>query len=61
MAVPKQKQSKARTRTRRSSNDKVRAKANSLCECGEGLRRPHHVCMHCGRYNGRQLVPIVVD
>lgn len=61
MAVPKQKHSKARTRKRRSENDKVRAKSSVMCECGEGLRRPHHVCMHCGRYRGRQMVPVVSE
>lgn len=61
MAVPKQKHSKSRTRTRRSHNDKVQVKGSVLCQCGEGLRRPHHVCMHCGQYRGRQLVPVVSE
>ena len=58
MAVPKQKHSKSRTRTRRSSNDKIAAKTISTCECG-AEKISHRVCMSCGRYKGRQLVPVV--
>lgn len=58
MAVPKQKHSKSRTRKRRSSNDKIQAKNVSTCQCG-AEKLSHRVCMSCGQYKNRQLIPIV--
>lgn len=59
MAVPKQKHSKARTRKRRSANDKISAKTISLCpECG-AEKISHRICLSCGSYKKRQLIPIV--
>lgn len=59
MAVPKQKQSKSRTRKRRAQHDKVSAKNIVWCmNCGE-RKLPHRVCLSCGTYNGRQVIPIV--
>ena len=28
------------------------------CECG-ALRRPHHACPECGKYNGRIVVDVI--
>jgi len=30
----------------------------SFAECGNcgELKRPHHVCSHCGHYDGREVV-----
>lgn len=59
MPVPKQKKSKCRTRRRRSQHDKVEAKNVAWCaNCG-ARAMPHRVCMSCGTYKGRQVIPIV--
>ncbi|MCB9507132.1 MAG: 50S ribosomal protein L32 [Myxococcales bacterium] len=60
MPVPKKKTSKCRTRRRRAQHDKVAVKNSAACpECG-ATRLPHRVCMSCGTYKGRQVVPILV-
>ncbi len=59
MAVPKQKKSKSRTRRRRSSHDVVAAKNVVWCfNCG-ARKLPHRVCLSCGTYKGRQVIPVV--
>jgi large subunit ribosomal protein L32 len=40
---------------RRSHDALVAANPNECPNCGE-LRRPHHVCGHCGHYDGREVV-----
>lgn len=56
MAVPKKKTSPSRRGMRRS-HEALRAEAYVECgNCGE-LKRPHHVCRHCGYYDGREVVP----
>lgn len=55
MAVPKKKTSKSRRNMRRS-HDTLKAASYEECpSCGE-LKRPHHVCLSCGQYNGREVV-----
>lgn len=55
MAVPKKKSSPSRRGMRRS-HEALRPEAHNDCpNCGE-LRRPHHVCSHCGYYGGREVV-----
>ncbi len=55
MAVPKKKTSPSRQGMRRSHHA-LTANANAECKnCGE-LKRPHHVCSHCGHYDGREVV-----
>ena len=57
MAVPKKKVSKSR-RDMRRSHDSLAASTYAECpNCGE-LKRPHHVCDHCGYYKGREVVRI---
>lgn len=59
MAVPKRKQSKQRTRTRRAQHDKISSKNVVWCpNCGE-RKMPHRVCLSCGTYRSRQVVPVV--
>jgi len=41
----------------RRSHQALRAEAHAECgNCGE-LKRPHHVCAHCGHYDNREVVP----
>ena len=55
MAVPKKKTSPSRRGMRRA-HDALPTQAYSECSnCGE-LKRPHHICSHCGHYNGREVV-----
>jgi large subunit ribosomal protein L32 len=40
----------------RRSHLALRAEAHAECgNCGE-LKRPHHVCSHCGHYDNREVV-----
>ena len=55
MAVPNKKTSPSRRGMRRSHHA-LRTEAYGECaNCGE-LKRPHHVCSHCGYYDGREVV-----
>ena len=55
MAVPKKKVSPSRRGMRRS-HEALRTEAHNECSnCGE-LKRPHHICGHCGHYNGREVL-----
>jgi len=57
MAVPKKKTSKSRRNMRRSHHA-VASQARVECpNCGE-LKRPHHVCGHCGHYREREVVSV---
>jgi large subunit ribosomal protein L32 len=55
MAVPKKKTSPSRRNMRRSHLALVANKSIECPNCGE-TKRPHHVCQHCGHYDGRQVV-----
>jgi large subunit ribosomal protein L32 len=40
----------------RRSHHALSHQAYAECKnCGE-LKRPHHVCSHCGHYDGREVV-----
>lgn len=55
MAVPKKKTSTSR-RDQRRAHDSLKANSYTECQnCGE-IARPHHICAHCGHYNGKELV-----
>jgi large subunit ribosomal protein L32 len=55
MAVPKKKTSPSRQGMRRS-HEALSTEAYAECKnCGE-LKRPQHVCSHCGHYDGREVV-----
>ncbi len=57
MGVPKRRASKSRKGMRRS-HQALKAPNLSVCpECGE-MKRPHIVCPHCGKYNGRQVIEV---
>ena len=55
MAVPKRKTSPSKRGMRRS-HDSLKVAAFQKCaNCGE-LKRPHHVDLKTGMYNGRQVM-----
>jgi large subunit ribosomal protein L32 len=57
MAVPKKKISKSRRNMRRA-HDALNSQSRTECpNCGE-LKRPHHVCMACGQYDGREVTEV---
>jgi large subunit ribosomal protein L32 len=55
MAVPKKKTSQSRMGMRRSHHALTTPAYAECGNCGE-LKRPHHVCSHCGHYDGREVV-----
>lgn len=57
--MPKVKHRHSRERGRkRRTHYKAEEPAVSICsQCG-GTKLPHHVCSHCGYYNGRQVKKI---
>lgn len=60
MAVPKRKTSPSKRNMRRSHDGLKAVKSLECPNCGE-LKQPHHVCNHCGHYDGRQVIGQVVD
>ncbi len=57
MPQPKKKVSKSKRGMRRS-HDHLKVPAFSKCtNCGEPVA-PHRVCMHCGFYKGKEIVPM---
>ncbi len=57
MAVPKRKTSKAR-RDKRRSHEALSLPTFTACTKCNDMVRPHHVCEHCGTYNGRKVLDI---
>jgi large subunit ribosomal protein L32 len=55
MAVPKHRTSKAKVGKRRTHQ---RAHPVTISECPHchEPKRPHHVCLSCGYYNGMEIV-----
>jgi len=54
MQAPKRKTSKSRRDMRRSHHALVRGFKTTCPECKAPVK-PHHVCLECGTYRGRQL------
>lgn len=60
MAVPKKKTSPSRRNMRRAHHA-LKPVASMVCpNCGE-RKLPHHLCLSCGHYNGRQVLKQGVD
>jgi len=59
-AVPKRRISKSRRGNRRSHDALTTFHLVKCKECGE-MRRTHHVCLNCGTYRGRQVLPAVEE
>lgn len=58
MAVPKKRKSKARKRTRRAQHDKATPPTLTWCSNCGSPKEPHRVCMACGYYRGRAVLPV---
>ncbi|HBR17660.1 MAG: 50S ribosomal protein L32 [Deltaproteobacteria bacterium RIFCSPLOWO2_12_FULL_43_16] len=55
MPNPKKRHSKTRRNNRRS-HDALSKPPLSLCpQCGEP-KSPHHICLNCGTYKGREVI-----
>ena len=55
MAVPKRKTSKSK-RDKRRTHDNINGPELMACpECGEA-KLPHHACLECGDYKGRNVL-----
>ncbi len=56
-ALPKRKISKAR-RDRRRSHSSVTPPQTNLCPQCHSPKLPHHVCLTCGSYAGREVITV---
>ena len=54
MPLPKRRHSKTRGRKRRTHWKLTPPQLAECDNCGEN-RLPHHVCPHCGYYNGKEI------
>ena len=57
MANPKHKTSKSRTHKRRTHKH-LRAPNHTVCPQCQEDKKPHHACLSCGTYNGREIVTV---
>ncbi len=57
MANPKRRHSKSR-RDKRRANWKISLPDLSFCPQCKEPKLPHHVCLHCGFYNGKEVIKI---
>ena len=57
MALPKRKYAKAKQGRRRSH---LALSIPALVDCPQchSFKLPHHVCLSCGTYNGREVIEI---
>ncbi len=61
MAVPKRKTSKSKTASRKVQNmKKPVSRASSCSQCGAPAL-PHHACISCGYYGGRQVLTVATE
>ena len=60
MAVPKKKVSQSRRNMRRAHHALGPSAYHECPNCGE-LKRPHHLCRHCGHYDGREVVAAATE
>lgn len=59
-ALPKRKISKSR-RDRRRAHDSIKTFHLVRCSSCGSMKRSHHMCLECGSYKGRQILPVVED
>ncbi len=60
MAVQQRKVSKQKVRQRQAANRYQGMQSSPCPSCG-AARRPHRVCMQCGKYKDRQVVSITAE
>ncbi len=60
MANPKHKISRAR-RDKRRATKKLLPVPTSVCPQCHEPKLSHHVCLSCGTYAGRQILPVVEE
>jgi len=58
MANPKRRHSKSRRDKRRTQKQKLTAPNLTVCPQCQEVKKPHHACMSCGTYNGREIVAV---
>lgn len=51
---------RAHTKKRRSHHALKAANLSKCTHCG-AMHRPHHMCLECGYYNGRQVMNLEAD
>ncbi len=51
---------RAHTGNRRSHHALKAANLSKCSHCGE-MHRPHHMCLSCGYYNGRQVMDLAAE
>ncbi len=57
MPVPKRRKSKSRRDMRRATHKLSSVTSNPCPRCGSP-KLPHRVCLHCGHYKGKEVVPM---
>ncbi|NQS99768.1 MAG: 50S ribosomal protein L32 [Candidatus Omnitrophica bacterium] len=57
MAHPKRRHSKSR-RDKRRTHDNLNKPSLSVCPQCKQAKRSHRICLHCGYYNGKQVIEI---
>ncbi|HET7317782.1 MAG TPA: 50S ribosomal protein L32 [Nitrospirota bacterium] len=58
MANPKHRHSKSRRDKRRTQKQKLTAPNLAVCPQCQEVKKPHHACLSCGTYNGREIVTV---
>jgi len=60
MPNPKRRHSKRRKNSRRA-HDYLTTRPLSECPNCHEPKLPHHVCLHCGYYKGREIVEVPAE
>ncbi len=58
MGTPKQRHTRGRTGKRRSHHALGHLRLVNCAKCGSAVL-PHHICMVCGTYAGKEMLKIV--
>jgi len=58
MANPKHRHSKSRRDKRRTQKQKLMAPNLTVCPQCQEVKKPHHACLSCGTYNGREVITV---
>ena len=60
LMVIRMRHTRAHTRNRRSHHALKAANLSACSHCG-AAHRPHHMCLACGYYNGRQVMDLAAE